>query len=204
MEATEAAEQIRELEEEKHERDVEDRFRNRVAVYVAFLAMLLTLATVGGENASKEMMAANIRASDTWAFYQARTIRQTMYELSAAELEAVTPGLSEADRKPILDKAAAYRIKAARYESEPVVEGSGGGKKELAEAARKWEEIREHAERQDPNFDFAAAFIQIAIVLGSVAILSRNRFVLMVSMTLGALGSFFLANGFFLFANLLH
>jgi hypothetical protein len=33
------------------------------------------------------MIGSNIKASDTWAFYQAKNVRQNMYRLAAEELE---------------------------------------------------------------------------------------------------------------------
>ena len=87
MEASDAADTIQEATEEAGRTD--ERFRKRAAVVVGVLAMLLAIASLGGDNATKETINANIRASDTWAFYQAKNIRQTSTQLAAEELEAL-------------------------------------------------------------------------------------------------------------------
>ena len=56
---------------------------------IGVLAMLLAISGLGGGNATKEMLNANIQASDTYAFYQAKNIRQTSNQLAADELEAL-------------------------------------------------------------------------------------------------------------------
>src|SRR5436189_1734350 len=86
--AADAAEAIRdaaELEERAHN----DRFRRRAAIAIGVLAMLLAIAGLGGGNATKEMLNANIQASDTYAFYQAKNVRQTSNQLAADELESL-------------------------------------------------------------------------------------------------------------------
>src|SRR5205085_1292543 len=85
-EAADAAEAIKEAVEE--ERTAREHFRRRAAVVIGVLAMLLAIAGVGGGNATKEMLNANIQASDTYAFYQAKTIRQTSNQLAADALES--------------------------------------------------------------------------------------------------------------------
>jgi len=62
--------------------------RNKwVGVFIGVLAVLLAICNVGGANATKDATHANIAASDTWAFYQAKNIRRTSTLLSLSELE---------------------------------------------------------------------------------------------------------------------
>ena len=65
-----------------------------------------------------------------------------------------------------------YRKTAARYETEPA---TGEGKKELMAQAKAWEHKRDHAASEIPNFEYAEALFQIAIVLGSVAIVAARH-----------------------------
>src|SRR5919202_1032757 len=85
-EGIDAADAIREAAEERA-RDA--RFRQRAAIGIGVLAMLLAITGLGGANATKEMLNANIQASDTYAFYQAKNIRQTSNQLAADELESM-------------------------------------------------------------------------------------------------------------------
>src|SRR5919204_4646554 len=138
-EAIDPADAIREAAEERA-RDA--RFRQRAAIAIGVLAMLLALTGLGGANATKEMLNANIQASDTWAFYQAKNIRQTSNQLAAEELEALLltqPTLAADARAQIQQRIDMARATVARYESEP---STGEGKQELLARAQAFEQRR--------------------------------------------------------------
>jgi hypothetical protein len=179
----------------------QDAFRRIAAVYLGVVAMLLAIAALGGNEASKEMLNANIHASDTYAFYQAKNIRQTMYQISAAELELLSSGgaVPSANNDKAAELIKRYRDTAARYESEPA---TGDGKKELMAKARHWEELRDHAAAQIPNFEYAEAMFQIAIVLGSVAIVAGSPWILGLSGLLSIAGLLLTINGHLLLVSL--
>ncbi len=65
--------------------------------------------------------------------------------------------------------------------------------------ARDYEAKRDAAQKQDPNFDFAEALFQIAIVLASVSILANSRRLLLVAVGVGAAATLLMLNGYFLF-----
>jgi hypothetical protein len=204
MDAVDAADTIREAAEEQ--RVADEHFRRRAALSIGVLAMLLAIAGLGGENATKEMINANIHASDTWAFYQAKNIRQTSNQIAAEELEvllASQPNLTAEVRAQIQQRLERYRATAARYESEPDPNDpanplKGEGKKELSARAQDFEARRDRAQRQDPNFDYSQALFQIAIVLGSVSIVAAARPILWFGLGLGAVATLLLLNGFLL------
>jgi glucose/arabinose dehydrogenase len=204
MEASDAAEHILELNEgdEGGEKDANEKFRSRAALFIAVMAMLLAITSLGGGNAAEDIMNYNIQASDTWAFYQAKTIRKTNTELAADALEnqlMMAQNLGPEQRQAMEKKVAEYRQNVARYESEP---DKGEGRKELSKKAQELTEQRDRAMKQDPNFDFAEALFQIAIVLASVAILATSRKILYVALVAGALAFVLMLNGYFLFFNL--
>ena len=204
MEASDAAEQLRESVEEAGNAD---RFKTRAAIAIAVMAMLLTIASLGGENSMKTMIDANIHASDTWAFFQAKNVRQTANELAANELEVLllTQGasMSEDARQQVQQRIDRYRATVARYESEPDPTDptnplKGEGKKELTARAQDWERQRDHAQQQDPSFDFSIALFQIAIVVGSVSIISMNSRLLGLSILAGSVATVLMINGYLL------
>jgi hypothetical protein len=207
LEAHEVAEQIDETAEpHRHEHAAaapHDWFRRLTGVYVGFVAMLLAIASLGGAGATKEMLSANIHAADTYAFYQAKYLRQTDYQLAADQIEmlaAASPGLAPAAQAKAAQLIQRYRAEAAHEESDPK---KGNGKVELLEKARHWEKARDHAAAQNPNFEYAEALYQIAIVLGSVAIVALSPWLLAVSGVLAVGGFLLMLNGFFLFVQLL-
>ncbi|MCA1647899.1 MAG: DUF4337 domain-containing protein [Chloroflexi bacterium] len=198
FEAPEAADAAEAIQEAADERGEEARFRRRAAIAIGVLAMLLAISGLGGGNATKEMLNANIQASDTYAFYQAKNIRQTDNQLAAGELEALLltqPSISDDARTQIQARIDRYKATVARYESEP---STGEGKVELLQKAQAYEQRRDRAARQDPNFDYAQALFQISIVLGSVSIVAASRPLLLLGIGLGGLATVLMLNGFLL------
>ena len=197
----EAAEQIAEARE-----SADEKFKNRAALIIAFMATLLAITSLGGGNAAEDVANNNIHASDTWAFYQAKSIRQTTMRVAADGLEAdlrANPNMPADARDFIQKKIDDYRATAARYEDEPDKDDPGNplkgeGRKQLTARAKDFESQREQASKRDPNFDFAEALFQIAIVLASVAILAGSRLVLRISLVVGALATLLMLNGYFL------
>jgi uncharacterized protein DUF4337 len=200
-EAADAAEAIQEAVAED-DRTRNERFRRRAAIVIGVLAMLLAISSLGGGNATKEMLNANIQASDTFAFYQAKSIRQTSNQLAADSLEALLvtqPTMTDEARTDIQKRINDYRATVARYESEP---STGEGKQELLQTAQTFERRRDRAAKQDPNFDYAQALYQIAIVLGSVSIVAASRHLMFVAIGLGLVATALMLNGFLLLVEL--
>ncbi len=175
-----------------------DPFRTRCAMLVSSLAMCLAIASLGGNNASKESMANNILAANAYAFYQAKSIRQTDYKIAADDIQVqlANEKLTPAAKALLEKKLADYQKNIQRYESEPE---TGDGKKELMQKAKEYEHERDIALRQDPWFDYAEALLQIGIVLTSVAILTGAQVLFWVPCVLGLMGIFSTINGFVLF-----
>jgi len=201
MEATEIAEKIR-GEHEAHSAEADTNFRKLTGIYLGIVAMLLAITALGGAHATKTIVNSNIQASDTYGFYQARNIRQTAYQIAAEQLDAqllALPDMPEAARTKIEDRIKRFRERVDRYESDP---STGDGKKELLAKAKEFEARRDQAAERDPNFDFAEALFQIAIVLGSVSIVAASRPLVHLSGILAIAGTLLMINGYFLLVHL--
>ena len=173
-----------------------DRFKQRAAVGIAIFAMLLAITGLGGANAAKEATNNNIYAANYYAFYQAKNIRQTDFNLAADAIELAflqDAGLGADARAALKAKADAYRKTSARYESEPETRE---GKKELLARAKEHENKRDHALKQDPYFDYAEALLQIAIVLISVSIVATLPWLAVMGGIVGAIGGLLMINGY--------
>jgi hypothetical protein len=148
----------------------------------------------------------NIKASDTWAFYQAKNVRQTQYRIAVDQMQAqlaADAGLSPQVRADMQKTVDNYKATIARYDDEPDPAAPGDtlrgeGKKQLSAQARSYEVLRERAGAQDSNFDYSEVAFQLAIVLGSVAILALSHKVLYLSIGLGVIGTLLMINGFLL------
>ncbi|MBI4241690.1 MAG: DUF4337 family protein, partial [Candidatus Rokubacteria bacterium] len=79
-------------------------FSRRVALVTAVYAVVLAIASLGGNNAMKEMLLAQQQSSDQWAFYQAKVIREHQYRAQNMRLEAEL-----ADRGPAMKPEARQR-----------------------------------------------------------------------------------------------
>jgi hypothetical protein len=176
----------------------QNRFKQRAAIAIAILAMLLAITGLGGQNATKEALNQNILASNFYSFFQAKNMRQTAYQLAGNEIESAwltNPALPEEARALLRKRADDYRKTVARYESEPE---TGEGKKELLARARDHEAKRDHALKQDPYFDYAEALLQIGIVLISVSIVAEVVWLAFVGGAFGVVATLLMINGFLL------
>ncbi len=181
-------------------RDAEDqnqRDKDRlIGVYIAVLAVILALCTMGGGNAAKEATLKNIEASNLWAFFQAKNLRRQALRLQIDQLEIMRdgdPNLPAATRAAIEAKITDYKAQDALLTSD---KARNEGLDELFVRAKALEVERDTAMERDPYFDYGEAFLQIAIVLAGVAIISGGSAVLVSSLVVAALGALMTLNGF--------
>lgn len=181
-------------------RDAEDqnqRDKDRlIGVYIAILAVILALCTMGGGNAAKEATLKNIEASNLWAFFQAKNLRRQALRLQIDQLEIMRdgdPNLPVTTRAAVEAKIADYKAQDALLTSD---KARNEGLDELFVRAKALEVERDTAMERDPYFDYGEAFLQIAIVLGGVAIISGGSAVLVSSLVVAALGALMTLNGF--------
>ncbi len=172
-------------------------FERRVALVTAIIAVVMAFSALGGSNSTKEMLLAQQQASDQWAFYQAKVIREHLYRTQAeqAKVALLAQGktMPAEARRALEEVQARFEAEAARYAKE---------KNEIEPQAKKLEAQRDMAATKDQSFDYASVLFQIAIVLGSVAILSASRAVLVACLFFGAAAAFLGANGFLLLVKL--
>jgi hypothetical protein len=166
---SEAEDLLRERTEEA--RSLFDRY---VAVTMALVAVLLATDALFGHRAHTEELLNQAKASDQWAYYQAKTIRRTTYEVGS-ELARLTPG-SSAEAQSIIS---GFRDNVARYERET---------KTIEEQAREYERERDRYSRRADRYDFAEIFLEVSIVTCSLAILTKRRSMWMASIAIAACG----------------
>lgn len=171
------------------------------AIYIAALAVLIAIASIGDDGAAKTMIRSSIDITDTYSFFQAKNVRQTGFRLAADDFEArlADPALPAPVRAKMEEKVKSYRATADRYESEPETKE---GKKELLAKAKALEVERDIALKQDPYFDYAQALLQIAVVLASVSLILGGALLLRVSYVMGFLGFLAMLNAFTLWVSI--
>lgn len=159
----------------------------RIALLIAVLALFLALAETGGKSAQTDALSRNVEAANLWAFFQARTIRQTTVRTAAEQLELDrTTTADPAVRTAIERQQAAWRARADQWESEP---GTGEGRRELMARARAAEAARDRSMGAYHQFEYGSAALQVAIVLASASIVTRVPLLAVIAGVLGLAGS---------------
>jgi hypothetical protein len=153
----------------------------KIALLIAIIALFLALSETLGKSAQTNGIELNIKASDTWNFFQAKTIRQTTLRTAAEALEADIAGRPEnAAKAEIAKQVEKWRATVARYESDPKEKD---GRKELRAQAEEYERARDLAMARYHNYEFGSAAYQIGIVLASAAVITG-----MIALAYGAIG----------------
>jgi plasmid stabilization system protein ParE len=159
-----------------------------VALLISMLALVLAFSETLGKGAQTAALSYNIEASNLWAFFQAKTIRQTVLRTAAEELDV--SGSSEAAKRQI----AKWKETAQRYQNEP---DTGEGRDQLAARAKEAEKKRDRSLAAYHHYEMASAAVQIAIVLASASIITSMPALVWTAGALGMVGIVFCVIGFF-------
>jgi Domain of unknown function (DUF4337) len=152
-----------------------------VALLIAVLALFLAFSETLGKASQTEGISLNIKASDTWNFFQAKTIRQTSLRTAAQAFQAEAATITDEPRKAALLKQADEWMKTVtRYESDPKEKD---GRKELRAQAEGYEHERDTHLARYHAYEYSSAAYQIGIVLASAAVITG-----MVALAYGAIG----------------
>lgn len=167
-------------------------FSRRVALITAIYAVVLAIASLGGNNAMKEMLVAQQESTNQWAYYQAKVVREHMNRANRMVIDA---HLAEPSTLKGAERAK-FEALAAKFGDEE--KRMAADKKEIEKDAQKFAGVRDLNQSKDPYFDYAEVMLQIAIVLASVSILSTSRMMFWCSTVLAVAGVLLTVNGFFL------
>jgi hypothetical protein len=133
------------------------------AILIAVMAAALSLIEFAAKDAQTGYISNHIAASDTWAQYQAKSVRKAIYLSDTVTLASLPNASDPAVQKRLADA----RSNAARMQSESASDGMD----QLAEKAHEQEHERDHEMHRAHLLEIASGGLQIAIVLSSIAIL---------------------------------
>jgi Domain of unknown function (DUF4337) len=146
--------------------------------YVSLMIVVLAVATAIGSlkagGFGSKVILYQAQASDTWALYQAKSIKQRLAELEAHGTDAQLAAKCAAD--------------VVRYATE---------EKDVEAKAMSLEAAREAAARHGPPLGFAIASLQISIALASVCLITKRKGVWAAAAVLGSLGVGYLVYGLY-------
>ena len=177
------SEELNELKEHA-EHAKEDPSLAPISVTMAMLAVLVAVVTLLGHRAHTEEVVLQAKASDQWAYYQAKNIRRHEDEIFS-DLASVETTTDAATLAKLREK---YSSEAARYKDD---------QKGIEDKAREMEaEVGTERNRAD-RYDLAEVFLEVGLVITSITLLSGRRFFWMLGMLLGVTGIVLAGTGFF-------
>ena len=133
-----------------------------ISVTMAILAVCVAIVSLMGHRAHTEELMMQNQATDQWSYYQAVNIRRHNYEMGLDLL-----GLVEFKNKDQADKVhEGYQKNDERYTKEQA---------EIQDKAKEFEAESAHAQRKADRFDLGEVFLEIALVISSLALLSNKR-----------------------------
>ncbi len=167
----------------------------KIALVIAVIALFLAICETMGKSAQTQGIELNIKASDTWNFFQAKTVRQTSLRTAAeAMLLQADAAPNEQAKKAMTEQINKWKATVARYDSDPKEKD---GRKELRALAEKYEHDRDIAMARYHNYEFGSAAFQIGIVLASAAVITGAVSLVYLAMGLAAIGLGFMGLGLF-------
>jgi hypothetical protein len=181
------------------------------AFIITALALILSVSGIGDSNSTERGARNNVLAADSYAWYQAKNIRQTSYELARDDLRVVLElsngSMSSEAIASIKERIAFYEAEIARYESEPDPEEpdnllKGEGKVQLLAQAQDYEQQRTDAGERGNSFDYAVVVSGVGIVLAAAGVLIASLRFLAAGVLMGVVAVCFLLNAAFSFVSL--
>lgn len=164
---------------------------NYLALTTVIFAVCATLSTFKGGGFSTRSVMSQSQASDQWAFYQAKAIKTYIYQMQKEALELKLAELPSSTSTDITNaykaKLAEYDVKIVRHEQE---------KSELQAKAKQLETVRDESQKHSQAFGMAVIFLQISILLSSIAGLLKKKVVWYAGLGAGMVGLFYFVDGF--------
>ncbi len=168
-------------------------FTRRVALVTAVFAVILALASLGGNNAGKEVLLTQQQSSNQWAFYQAKVIREHLYGNQKTLLMSQFLG-----REGRMTHSVQSQYETMLRNAEEEENRYREEKKEIETEAKKLEHERDLYRSKLPYFEYAEVLLQISIVMASISILASSGFLFSIALSFAVLGTAMTVNGFFL------
>jgi len=152
--------------------EVRHPFDRKVAASMAAIAAALAIVAVLGHMFTTEELLTQEKAADQWAYFQAKSIRRYESEIAKDLLSAMQSSVAAGT-------VGKYAANAERYEKET---------EQIREKATELERESLLTGRRAQRLHFGEVFLEIAIVLASLAILTRRRPIWWTSMAAGVIG----------------
>ena len=177
-----SVEELHEMEEHA-EHAAHDPSLLPVTFTMAVLAVVLAATTLLGHRAHTEQLLFHSKATDQWAYYQAKNIRQHTYELFL-DLLSVSALKDAGAAEKINEK---YSKQVERYKEDL---------KGIEKEARGFEDEVATEQRRANRFDLGEVCLEAAIVIASLTLLTKRREFWQLGILMGVAGVGITLSGF--------
>jgi len=162
---------------------------NHTALATVVLAVCATLSTFKGGSWSTRSVISQAMASDQWGFFQAKSLKQHLADSEAEtlRLQALSLPAGSPVAAAYAERIAHARAEAGRYAKE---------KAQIEAQARQHEAARDEAQHHSQPFGLAVIFLQISILLNSIAGLFKNQRIWWAAIPVALVGLGLFADGF--------
>ncbi|MEI8084845.1 MAG: DUF4337 domain-containing protein [Paludibacter sp.] len=173
--------------------DKKEPWLNYLALTTIIFAVAATLSTFKGGGYSTRSVLSQEQASNKWSYFQSKSLKLYLYETQKDLLDLEVkriPSNESATKLAYQNKMQEYEKSIKRYETE---------KLEIKKDAESFELKRDEAQVHSQAFGMAVIFLQISILLSSIAALIKRKYIWYLASAVGVVGLFYFLNGFLLF-----
>jgi uncharacterized protein DUF4337 len=170
---------------EEHREHGENPLMLPVTVTLSILAVLVAMVTLLGHRAHTEELLLQAKASDQWAYFQAKNIRLHETQSIADVLGALAP----ADKEKTDALHEKYLKEVERYEKD---------KDQISDQAKDFEKERDLVQRRADRYDAGEVFLEIALIISSFTLLTKKKGFWFAGMLLGVVGLIIATSGLLL------
>ncbi|MCS7027210.1 MAG: DUF4337 domain-containing protein [Bacteroidia bacterium] len=142
------------------------------ALTTSIIAVFLAVTSILNNAAGDELFINLVKTNDSWSFYQAKSIKQSLAESEKDKLEVDIIQRKDSKNPADIDivqkeikKVEYYKAKIAEYKRE---------KQEIEKEARKYEREYQNADAKSDKYDIAEGLYQLALVLSPISLVARN------------------------------
>lgn len=164
-----------------------------IAFTTTLMAVLTALTSLYMGKFSSQAILIQGDANDQWAYYQAKSIKYDTYTLQKNVLELDLLSKRNSMSGPAAEKLsqtiAGYGMDIQKYQKQ---------KEDIKSKAEGLEQKKALAQRKGGNFSYALIFLQVAIMLSSISVITKKSLLWVLGLMAALGGAAFFANGFYL------
>ena len=151
---------------------------NYLALTTVIFAVCATLSTFKGGSFSTRSVMSQSQASDQWAYYQAKSIKQNLAESQKNAFEVEALGAASDEQKTLYaNKLKIATDEISRYDSE---------KNQIRKEAEDTAALNKLIAKKGNFFSGSVVFFQLGIMLSSVSALLKRKFMWVIGLVFGA------------------